>query len=191
LPWGYEAVLPQDFDFGRSRASFREWAEAGFRRADGGAFPDGAYSDSIAYLLFPSGACGPAFLVTDNFATIKQYNNSDVYALAVALLSDRLSGLGPVRARWLGDEIPLSREQRIELQRELAAAGYTVNDFEGHIDFDLRDTIRDVQSAVGMVRDGNPTLRLLMNLRAGRHGPRPAQRGSPNCLRHSSDNGSR
>jgi lytic murein transglycosylase len=171
LPWGYEAAIPRNFDFGRSRGSFREWAASGFRRADGGAFPDGAIADSDAYLLFPSGAAGPAFLVTENFALIKQYNNSDVYALAVAHLSDRLRGLGPILARWPDNDHPLSREQRIELQHGLAAAGYKVSDFDGHIDFDLRDAIRDVQRAAGMIRDGNPTLALLERVRARR----PAQ----------------
>ena len=171
LPWGYETIIPSNFDFGRSRSSFRGWATSGFRRADGGAFPDDTNADADAYLLFPSGAQGPAFLVTENFVTIKQYNNSDVYALAVAHLSDRLRGLGPIRGRWPDNDHPLSREQRIELQRGLAAAGYKVSDFEGHIDFDLRDAIREVQLAAGMVRDGNPTLGLLERVRVGRLRP--------------------
>lgn len=168
LPWGYEVVLPSGFDFMRGRGSFREWQDIGVRRADGGALPVQEYADSTAYLMFLSGARGPAFLVTDNFVAIKQYNNSDVYALAVLLLSDRLAGREPMRGRWPENEYPLSRENRIELQRALAAAGYKVNEFEGHIDFDLRDAIREVQLMADMVPDGNPTLELLDLLRAGR-----------------------
>lgn len=164
LPWGYEVTLPPGFDFGRSRGSFHEWAEVGLRRADGGVFP-GDYAEANAYLLFPSGARGPAFLATENFVTIKQYNNSDPYALAVALLADRLSGHGPLRGRWPDNDSPLSREQRIELQHGLAAAGYKVNEFEGHIDFDLRDAVRDVQRSAGMIADGNPSLELLKLVR--------------------------
>lgn len=168
LPWGYEVALPPGFDFTRSRGSFREWKDIGVRRADGGALPAHEYADSTAYLVFLSGARGPAFLVTGNFVAIKQYNNSDVYALAVLLLSDRLAGREPMRGRWPENEYPLSREHRIELQRALAAAGYKVNEFEGHIDFDLRDAMRDVQLMADMVPDGNPTLELLELLRAGR-----------------------
>jgi len=32
-----------------------------------------------------------------------------------------------------------------------------VNEFEGHIDFDLRDNIRAEQKKLGMVPDGAPT----------------------------------
>jgi hypothetical protein len=117
-----------------------------------------------AIMFFPAGASGPAFLVTANFNVIKLYNNSDVYALAVSYLGDRIRGGGPIRAAWPKDDIQLSRDQRIALQRKLAALGYTVNDFAAHIDFDLRDAIRDVQKKLGMVPDGNPTPELLRRL---------------------------
>ena len=42
--------------------------------------------------------------------------------------------------------------------------GYKVNDFEGHIDFDLRDNIRAEQKKLGMPPDGNPTVALLEKL---------------------------
>ena len=32
-----------------------------------------------------------------------------------------------------------------------------MKDFEGHVDFDLRDNIRAEQKKFGMVPDGNPT----------------------------------
>jgi membrane-bound lytic murein transglycosylase B len=162
LPWGFEVAVPKDFDFRRSRASFQEWAKLSVRRTDGGALP--ASGDAI--LFFPSGAAGPAFLVTENFVVIKLYNNSDVYALAVAQLADRMRGLKPIRAVWPRDDRQLSREQRIALQRKLAELGYHVRDFEGRIDFDLRDAIRDVQAKFGMLADGHPTAALLDRLGA-------------------------
>jgi hypothetical protein len=39
-----------------------------------------------------------------------------------------------------------------------------VNDFEGHIDFDLRDNIRAEQAKHGLVPDGDPTVLLLERL---------------------------
>jgi hypothetical protein len=39
-----------------------------------------------------------------------------------------------------------------------------VNDFEGHIDFDLRDNIRAEQKKLGMLPDGNPNAVLLERL---------------------------
>jgi membrane-bound lytic murein transglycosylase B len=102
--------------------------------------------------------------VTQNFVVLKTYNNSDVYALAVGHLGDRIRGGGPIRAAWPLNDVQLSRLQRIALQRKLAELGYKVNDFEAHIDFDLRDSIRDAQSKLGMVPDGSPTPELLRRL---------------------------
>ena len=50
------------------------------------------------------------------------------------------------------------------MQKRLAALGYKVNEFEGHIDFDLRDNIRAEQKKLGMLPDGNPTPALLEKL---------------------------
>jgi peptidoglycan lytic transglycosylase B len=160
LPWGFEVVLPKDFDYRPSRAPFAEWTRLGVRRADGGAVP----REGEGFLLFPSGAAGPAFLVTKNFAAIKLYNNSDVYALAVGHLADRMHGGAPFRAAWPKDDPQLSRAARVALQRKMASLGYTVRDFAGRLDFDQRDAIRDIQVKYGLVPDGHPTPALLDQL---------------------------
>jgi membrane-bound lytic murein transglycosylase B len=95
---------------------------------------------------------------------LKEYNNSDAYAIAVGHLADRLAGAGPFKGKWPADDRPLSRDARIALQKKLAALGYKVKDFEGHVDFDLRDNIRAEQKKFGMVPDGNPTAALLERL---------------------------
>ena len=160
LPWGFEVMVPDGFDTMKSRASFAEWQKLGFRRADGQPFP----RDGNGILFFPAGAKGPAFIVTPNFDVLKAYNNSDAYAIAVGHLADRMQGGSPVRAAWPKDDRPLPREARIALQKKLAALGYKVNEFEGHVDFDLRDNIRVEQKKLGMVPDGNPTLAFLQKL---------------------------
>ncbi len=119
VPWGFEVVVPQGFDYGQSHGTFRQWAERGLRRGDGAALP----STGDGILFFPSGASGPAFLVTGNFIVIKSFNNSDAYALAVGELADRMHGLAPVRAVWPANDFQPSRGQRIALQRRLAALG--------------------------------------------------------------------
>jgi peptidoglycan lytic transglycosylase B len=160
VPWGFEVVVPQSFDYRASRGTFRQWAQRGLKRSDGGAFPTSG--DGI--LFFPSGASGPAFLVTENFIVIKSFNNSDAYALAVGELADRLHGLAPIRTAWPANDFQPSRGQRIGLQRRLAALGFKVNDFDGHIDFDLRDNIRQMQGRFGMVPDGYPSRALLARI---------------------------
>lgn len=154
---GFEVTVPAGFDHRQSRGSFADWRVLGLRRADGDAFP--AKGDAI--LFFPSGARGPAFLVTDNFGVIKRYNNSDVYALSVMHLADRMRGQGPIRAEWPAGDRQLSMAERIALQRKFAELGYPVRNFTGHFDFDLRDAIRDVQAKAGLVPDGHPTPALL------------------------------
>lgn len=157
LPWGYEVTLPPNFDMRRSRASFRDWATLGVRRTDGGRLPsDNALGAHEAILFFPSGARGPAFLVTENFNVIKTYNISDVYALAVLHLADRFRGAPAFSGRWPQDDRQLTREDRMRIQHALAKLGYKVNDFQGMMDFDLRDNIRDMQIKFGMVPDGHP-----------------------------------
>jgi len=160
LPWGFEVLVPNGFDYMRSRASFAEWSELGVRRADGKSFP----SSGQGILFFPSGASGPGFIVTENFNVLKEYNNSDAYALAVGHLADRIHGGDLIKTPWPKDDRQLSRDARVALQKKLAALGYKVNEFEAHIDFDLRDNIRAEQKKLGMIPDGAPTPALLEKL---------------------------
>jgi membrane-bound lytic murein transglycosylase B len=152
LPWGFEVAVPEKFDYRLSRGSLTEWSQRGLRRADGSPLP----AAGRAILFFPSGASGPAFLVTDNFDVLKRFNNSDAYALAVGVLADRLHGLPGVRAAWPADDTQPSRRERIALERRLAALSYKVGDFDGHLDFAMRDAIRELQTQFGMLPDGHP-----------------------------------
>jgi membrane-bound lytic murein transglycosylase B len=132
------------------------------KRTDGGDFPAGG--DGI--LFFPTGLIGPAFLITENFNAIKRYNNSDVYALAVGLLADRMHGGGVLRAKWPEQATQPSREDRIALQKKLASLGYKVRNFTGHLDFDLRDAIRLEQVKLGLLPDGHPSPEFLQKVGA-------------------------
>jgi lytic murein transglycosylase len=162
LPWGFEVTVPANFDYMQSRGTFAEWKARGVKRADGSDLPQNGF----AYLLFLAGATGPAFLVTENFNAIKVYNNSDVYALAVGHLADRINGGARIRTPWPADDAQLSREQRIALQMKLKEKGYAVKDFLGRIDFDIRDAVRIEQKKLGMKPDGNPTAAFLQRIGA-------------------------
>ncbi|MBV9955960.1 MAG: lytic murein transglycosylase [Pseudolabrys sp.] len=157
LPWGYEVTVPSGFDYKKSRGSFADWAKLNVKRADGGALP----GTGDAILFWPAGSKGPGFLVTANYDVLKEYNNSDAYAIAIGHLADRMAGGPPIKAPWPTDDRPLSRDSRIALQKKLHSLGYKVNtfqgNFQGHVDFDLRDNIRDEQIKLGMVPDGNST----------------------------------
>jgi hypothetical protein len=87
----------------------------------------------------------------------------------VGALADRLRGLGPIRAAWPSGDFQPSRGQRIALQQRLAALGFKVNDLNGHIDFELRDDIRQMQGRFGMIPDGYPSRALLARMGVAAH----------------------
>jgi membrane-bound lytic murein transglycosylase B len=155
--WGCEVIVPQGFDYRKSRASYAEWATLALKRADGAPLPN----EGNAILFFPSGASGPAFLVGENFEVIKRYNNSDVFALAATQIADRARGHAGIRAAWPANDRQLSRDERVALQKRMKELGHPVNDFEGRIDFDLRDEIRLEQVKHAMVPDGHATREFL------------------------------
>jgi lytic murein transglycosylase len=157
MPWGFEVTIPKAFDLMKSRATFEDWKSLGVRRADGKPFP--ANGDGI--LFFPTGLPGPAFVVTPNFDVIKDYNDSDVYALAIGHLADRMQGGGPFKSPWPKQATQLPRDDRIALQRRLAELGYDQKRFSAHIDFKMRDFVRAEQKKHGLVPDGHPNAALL------------------------------
>ncbi len=161
LPWGFEVTIPHGFDYHLHRLTFDDWARQGVRRADGEGMPRGGEAN----LFFPAGADGPAFLVTDNFDVIKRYNNSDAYALGVAMLGDRIYGAGPIRAVWPVDDPILGLQQRVQLQEQLSALGYDVGEPNGRIGSLTRAAIRDFQDKNGLRPDGYAGRRVLEALR--------------------------
>ena len=71
----------------------------GIAPLNGGAFPREVLSWE-ASLLQPAGIFGPAFLTFDNFQVIRDYNKSDLYALFVGNLADRIRGGGAFAQPW-------------------------------------------------------------------------------------------
>ncbi|MFT0892002.1 lytic murein transglycosylase [Pseudochelatococcus sp. G4_1912] len=164
LPWGFEVKLPPGYDYRQRNGAFASFAAAGVRRMDGGAMPRAGE----ARIFLPAGAKGPAFLVTKNFDVIKRYNNSDSYALGVALLGDMLHGSAGVQAAWPMDETPLSRNEREDLQRYLAHLGFAVGEPDGRIGTQTRAAITAYQERTGLIPDGHPSSSLLTHLKQNR-----------------------
>lgn len=168
LPWGYEVILPERFDVSphdpQTMRRFSEWARMGLRRADGGALNSGGE----AGLWLPAGARGPAFLVTANYRVIRSYNMSQAYMMAVALLSARIAGAGPMVGAWPRGDKPLSTAQAMEIQRNLQRLGFNVGEIDGRIGEQVQSAIRAYQRRQGMVADGYATAALLEKMRAAR-----------------------
>ena len=163
IPWGCEASLPANFDFGladrRTRRSISAWRGLGVTPL--GEMP----SRAEASLFLPAGAEGPAFLITENFDVIKKYNNSDAYALGVSLLGDRIYGANPVEGAWPTHLKPLSQAESVEVQKRLVAHGYHLEKIDGKLGESTREAIRSFQIRHAMVPDGYPTMAVLARLR--------------------------
>lgn len=163
--WGYEVVLPQNFDYrhvDRSKQySLGQWASLGIKRPGGKGFPR---ASDTAFLLLPAGANGPAFLMLPNFSAILKYNPADAYALAIGHLSDRLRGGGTFAADW-PKERALSRSERFEMQNLLTRRGYDVGNVDGILGSKTRSAVQDFQMRAGLLPDGFPNLVVLERLR--------------------------
>ena len=89
-PWGQPIRVPTGFTTsGRDdRRSLAVWTQLGVTRADGTAF---SRPDMTGAVVMPDGPGGEAFMTYANFAVIRLYNPSDLYALSVGVLGSRMS----------------------------------------------------------------------------------------------------
>ena len=165
--WGYEVRLPKDISClmeGPDNAKpVREWVRLGVVPAVG-QFP--AYAlDQSAFILTPAGAYGPTFLALENFMVLKRYNMSDLYALFVGNLGDRIASGGDFVVPWADiKQLPASGIEAI--QKRLQELGYAVAKIDGKAGMNTRSLIGAYQKASGLKMDCWPTEALLNHVRA-------------------------
>jgi len=152
LPWGVEVRLPaavacslEGPDQGRPLSS---WVKAGVTRADGRPLA-GADVGPVGHLLMPAGRMGPAFLVSDNFYVLKAYNESDVYALTIGMVADRLERAQTIRGGW-GKAGGFTRSDVRAVQRRLEGMGHDVGSADGLVGFRTRVAIGRWQAKNGL-----------------------------------------
>ncbi len=172
--WGYEVRLPKSISClleGPDNAKpVREWARLGVTRVAGD-FPPHAL-DQSAFLLAPAGAYGPMFLALENFLVLKRYNMSDLYALFVGNLGDRIAGGGAFAVAW-GNVQQLSAKGIGEIQERLQALGYAIAKIDGKAGMNTRALIGAYQKANGLKLDCWPAQALLGHMRS-----KPPQKGA-------------
>ena len=182
-PWGYEVKLPAGFNAGlagrTNRRTLSEWMKHGVERIDGA--PIDLPGNTRSAVLLPAGRQGPAFLVFRNFDAIYSYNAAESYALAIALLSDRLRGGSGLVASWPTDDPGLSRVQRRELQTLLLEHGHEIGEVDGLIGTNTRRAIRAEQQRLGITpADGRAGQKILNALKStGRAAPDPQEAAAP------------
>ncbi len=164
-PWSEGVILPPGFAFPTLHASAADWAGLGLRRQDGQA-PSG---DGDAALFLPSGASGPAFLLYANYFVIKQYNNSDSYALSLGSLAQRIAGDAPLATPWPAKPLNLSRTDKAFIQARLAEKGLYAGPRDAKFGPKARDAIHAYQQQAGLApADGFATPALVEHLRNDR-----------------------
>ncbi|MEO6103663.1 MAG: lytic murein transglycosylase [Pseudoxanthomonas sp.] len=165
-PWGHEVKLPPGFDASlagrKNKRALADWITRGVTHVDGTPI---AASDVRAGVLLPAGVNGPAFLVFRNFDAIYSYNAAESYALAIATLSDRLRGGGPLVTPWPTDDPGLGRDQRKSLQLLLLARGHDIGAADGMIGTLTRRAIVEEQVRLDMQpQDGRAGTKILKAL---------------------------
>ena len=141
-----------------------EWARLGVTAVDGAA-PRPGDAAAFARLLMPMGWRGPGFLAFPNHYSIRVYNNSTSYALAVGLLADRIAGAGPLQQPW-PVEPPLSLADRMGAQQALRRLGFDPGEADGVLGAATRKAARGWQSARGLPAEGYLSPDLIRRLRS-------------------------
>ncbi|GGE40454.1 membrane protein [Agaricicola taiwanensis] len=145
--WGAEVRLPQalscTLEGPEQGRPLEVWGQAGI---SGSIERLGRGS---AFLMMPAGRHGPAFLVSDNFYVLKRYNESDLYALFIGHLGDRIEGRGqPFSTSWKAPD-GFSRGDVRAMQQRLVKQGHDVGGADGLAGFKTRIAIGRWQEAQG------------------------------------------
>jgi lytic murein transglycosylase len=165
--WGEEVTTPEPLscafegpDRGRSVA---EWEAAGVRRVDGKPLTERGKSLQ-SFLVRPAGRHGPAFLVTPVFYVLKEYNESDLYALFVGMAGDIAAGRSKgFQSPWRPVDTML-RSDIAQIQRRLEAQGFDVGGADGLAGYKTRRSIGEWQRRNGMAESCFPSKALLAAL---------------------------
>jgi len=141
--WGREIELPASISCTLEGPDQKivqaQWQRSGVRPMNGTSL-GAANAGKKAFLLLPAGRYGPAFLVSKNFYVLKTYNESDVYALFVGHVADRMRGTGPLKAGWRRIN-SFSRRQVKAAQVKLEKSGADVGGADGLIGYKTRISI--------------------------------------------------
>jgi lytic murein transglycosylase len=167
LEWGSEARMPVPalcaLEGPEQGRTVDAWQQLGFAWMAGGSAT--ANPRETRFLLAPSGALGPTFLVSQNFYVIKGYNFSDLYALFVGHLADRIAGdEGAFGGAWQRVE-PIVHANIVAIQNGLVARGYDVGTPSGIVGFRTRTAIGSFQAQAGLPVTCYPSAALSTALR--------------------------
>lgn len=165
--WGFEVVVPASVSC-RNEGPDRmrpisDFTDGGVQRVSGRPFP-AHEARAEGALLMPAGRFGPAFVATPNFHVIKAYNNSDLYALFIGNLADRIAGGGAFQAGWSAPK-GLTRGDVARMQTSLQRAGHDTGGADGLAGFKTRRSIGAFEASAGLPEGCWPTRAVADRLR--------------------------
>ncbi|WP_245341712.1 MULTISPECIES: lytic murein transglycosylase [unclassified Rhizobium] len=166
--WGFEVSIPAKVSCAQEGPDLAKpisaWAATGITRVSGKPFPSADLKAS-GMMLVPAGRNGPEFVVTPNFYVLKEYNNSDLYALFIGNLADRIAhGAGAFEGSW-GDVGKMLRSDVLAMQKALVAKGYDVGNVDGLPGFKTRRALGDWQAKNGLTPTCYPDASLKTRLK--------------------------
>ena len=155
--WGYEVRVPHSIDCSLAKLDtikqVSEWEALGVKPIRSGGRN---MQNAQASLLMPAGSFGPAFLTFKNFQVIREYNRSDLYALFVGHLADRIGGSGSFSQPW--EKVVQVPSRDVEyLQEQLREAGLYQDTVDGKAGGKTRAAVGLLQKALGLKQTCWPT----------------------------------
>jgi lytic murein transglycosylase len=168
--WAYEVRAPSDVDctLGVPEVTkpIGEWLRAGFVPVRGQKLGK-AEEAQPASLLQPEGIYGPAFLTTQNYFVIKEYNFSDLYVLFVGHLGDRMVSPQPFATPWSAST-QLRTADVEAMQRALTRIGLYADKVDGKAGMKTRAALGGYQKSAGLKVDCWPSEAVLRSINAAR-----------------------
>ncbi len=154
--WGHPISLPRNFDFFNSGLKVKKpvdfWRKQGVTLSNGQELPG---SKHLTAVFLPQGHKGPKFLVYNNFFTIFRWNYSAKYALAVGMMSDRITD----RATYWNDvdfTEPdfLTKTISKKIQARLNSLGFDAGKVDGILGRKSIRAFQTYQKSQGLIPDG-------------------------------------
>jgi lytic murein transglycosylase len=163
--WGFEVRMPKTFDCTQATLEITrpvaDWLAMGMTPARGAR----VRAKDMASVLMPAGPFGPSFLTLGNFQAIRAYNLSDLYALYVANLADRIAGSGIYATPWSRLEL-LPETAVSEMQQRLKELGHYTDKVDGKAGGRTRASVGVYQKSNGLAVDCWPNAAVLAHMRS-------------------------
>jgi lytic murein transglycosylase len=164
--WGVEARVPANIsctlEGPEQTIPMEEWARSGVTQIDGK--PLTVRPGDLGFLMMPAGRHGPAFIVSENFYILKKYNFSDLYALYVGHLADRMANNRKFASGW-GDVGGFSRADVRRMQLAMEREGYDVGGADGLVGFKTRVATGIWQAKAGQKSTCFPDAAMVRSIR--------------------------